>query len=77
MQHAGHFHVDGPMQRAVDLAGDVVALHRRADDAQLVDRLHARGARGRVDVAARERDVEALAADELGVRDRFVASASP
>jgi hypothetical protein len=71
MQHAGHLHVDGPRQRPIDLAGNVVARHRLADDAQLLDGLHRGRAGGGVDVASRERDVEALAADELGIRHRL------
>ena len=71
VQHAGHLHVHGPGQRPVDLGRNVVARHRLTDDAQLLHGLHGGRAGRRVDVASRERDVEALAADELGIRDRL------
>ena len=67
MQHARQLHVDGPCERAIHLARNVVALDRFADRVHVLHSLHVRGARGVVHVLARERHVEPLAAHELGV----------
>ena len=65
MHHAGHLRIDRPLERAIDLRRDVVSLRRRADDLELLHVLELRDAGGRVDVVAGQRDVEALAADQL------------
>ena len=69
MHHARNVHVHGPLERAVHLGGNVVALRRVADNLELLNRLDLRHAGGRVDVVPRERDVEALAANQLAVGD--------
>ena len=69
VQHAGQLHVHGPLQRAVHLGRDVVALRRLTDDLQLLHGLDRRHARGGVGVLAGQGDVEALAADQLAVGD--------
>ena len=69
VQHAGHFHVHGPALRAVHLGGNVVAARRLADVLHRLHRLQRRLAGGRVDVAAGQRDVELLPADQLAVGD--------
>ena len=71
MQHAGHCHVHGPGQRAVDCAGNVVALDGLTHHAQLLHGLHARRASGGINVGSRKRHIEALAADEFGVGNRL------
>ena len=69
MNHARQLHVHGPFQRAVHLGGNVVALRRLADDLEFLHRLHLGHAGGRVDVVARQRDVESLSADQFSVGD--------
>ncbi len=69
VHHARQLDVHRPLQRAVDLGGNVVALRRLADDLQLLHRLDLRDAGRRVDVVAGQRDVELLAADQLAVGD--------
>ena len=69
VQHAGHFGIHRPLQRAIHLRRDVVALRRLADDLELIDVLEPRRARRRVDVAAGERGVELASADQLAIRD--------
>ena len=68
VQHAGKLDVHGPFQGAVDLRGNVVALERLADDLEILNRLHLGDTGGRIDVVARERDVEPSAADQFSVR---------
>ena len=70
VDHPGHLHVDGPLQRAVHLRRDVVALRRLADVLHLLHGLERRHARRRIRVLAGERDVELPAADQLAVADR-------
>ena len=69
VHHAGKLDVDGPLQRAVHLGGNVVALRRLADDLELLHRLELGHAGGRVGVVARQRDVEPLSADQFAVGD--------
>ena len=69
MNHAGKLDVHGPFQRAVHLGRNVVALRRLADDLEFLHRLHLRHAGGRVDVVARQRDIEPLSADQFSVGD--------
>ena len=67
VHHAGQLHVHGPFLRAVDLGGNVVALERLPHDAQVAHGLDRGLAGGGIDIASGERDVEALAADQLRV----------
>jgi hypothetical protein len=65
VDHARQLHVDRPLERAVDLGRDVVALRRLPDVFQVLNRLELRLTCGRVDVVAGERDVEPPAANQL------------
>jgi hypothetical protein len=70
MDHAGQLHIHGPGQRPVHLGGYVIALRRLADDAQFVDRLDLGLTSRGVYIFAGQRDIEAFAANKLGVSDR-------
>ena len=69
MNHAGKLDVHGPFQRAVHLGRNVIALQRLADDLEVLYRLHLCHTGGRIDVVARQRDIEPFSADQFSVGD--------
>src|SRR5262249_20233008 len=71
VDHARQLHVDRPLLRAIHFGREVVPLWRLSDDLQILDGLHFRNTRRRVDVGTGERDVKLLAADQLAVADAF------
>ena len=71
VHHARQVDVHGPLQRPIDLGGNVVSFRRLPDHFEILHCLHSCRAGGRVDISAGQRDVEPLAADQFAVGDLF------